>query len=271
MEDEDARPDIGRMNPNESTVNRRRLTLRSLPLTFRWLFSFFLLTIGPGYIFALVYLFLLEVEPHRKMGLSLIEATIVKYYGNRGNTRLEAALNGVMADTIDSTEKTEVIRWIRNGATVEGYEQVRPLFERNCVSCHSKDSGYAVAPLTTYEDVVRLAEPDLGQSIRALSRVTHIHLFGMSFIFLLTGMIFALSEVNRYLRRVIIALPFIAIWMDIGSWWFTKYQPVFAYTVIIGGALMGAALAAQILISLWEMWFKKRGGCPCRGILSNGG
>lgn len=245
------------MAQTESANLRKRLTLRGLPLTFRWLFSFFLLTIGLGYLFALIYLFLLEVEPHRKMGLGLVQATIVKYYGNRGNTRLEAALNGVMAEMIDPAERAEVIKWIRSGATAEGYLKVRPLFEKNCITCHSKDSGYAVAPLTTYEEVVRLAELDLGQSIRALSRVTHIHLFGMSFIFMLTGLIFSLSEVNQSLRLAIIALPFIAIWMDIGSWWFTKYQPLFAYTVIIGGALMGLALAAQILIPLYEMWLKK--------------
>ncbi|MBI4714587.1 MAG: hypothetical protein HY760_01335 [Nitrospirae bacterium] len=46
--------------------------------------------------------------------------------------------------------------------------------------------------------------------------------------------------------------------VDIGSWWFTKWEPVFAYTVIIGGILMGFSLAAQILIPLWEMWLKKR-------------
>ena len=44
--------------------------------------------------------------------------------------------------------------------------------------------------------------------------------------------------------------------MDIGSWWFTKYldPAFFAYLVIGGGGLWGLALAAQILISLWEMW-----------------
>ncbi len=44
--------------------------------------------------------------------------------------------------------------------------------------------------------------------------------------------------------------------MDIGSWWFTKYldPAFFAYVVVIGGAGMGLALAAQIFISLWEMW-----------------
>jgi hypothetical protein len=111
--------------------------------------------------------------------------------------------------------------------------------------------------LTSYEEVTQVAEVDLGQSMRALARVSHVHLFGMSFIFLLTGLIFALTEIHKRLRLVIVILPFIAIWLDIGSWWFTKYEPVFAYTVIIGGILMGLALAAQILISLWEMWLKR--------------
>ncbi len=50
-------------------------------------------------------------------------------------------------------------------------------------------------------------------------------------------------------------LPYVKIIMDIGSWWATRYlDPLFAYIVIAGGALMGLTLAAQILISLWEMW-----------------
>jgi hypothetical protein len=52
----------------------------------------------------------------------------------------------------------------------------------------------------------------------------------------------------------LVAVPFLAIWMDIGSWWFTKNEPIFAYTVIAGGALMGLSLALQIGISLVEMW-----------------
>jgi hypothetical protein len=245
------------MTQDEAAGSRKRLTLRGLPLTMRWLFSCYLITIGLGYLMALTYLFLLDVEPHRKTGVGLVQSTIIKYYGNRGNTRLEAALNGVMAEMIEPSDKTELVRWIRRGATQDGYGKIRPVFEKNCVSCHSKDSGYSVPPLTTYEEVRQMAEVDLGQSIRALSRVTHIHLFGMSFIFMLTGIVFALSEVRQGMRLAIIALPFIAIWMDIGSWWFTKYQPFFAYTVIVGGGLMGMALAAQILVPLWEMWMKK--------------
>ncbi|MFZ5875472.1 MAG: hypothetical protein ACOYXU_03585 [Nitrospirota bacterium] len=188
--------------------------------------------------------------------MDAVQATIIKYYGNRGNTRLEAALNGSMADKLSPAERTDVIKWIRDGAAAADYNKIQPVFAKNCIVCHSTQSGYPIPPLTSYEEVTQVAEVDLGQSLRALARVSHVHLFGMSFIFLLTGAIFALSEINKRLRLVIVILPFIAIWLDIGSWWFTKYQPVFAYTVIIGGVVMGLALAAQIFISLWEMWLK---------------
>jgi hypothetical protein len=52
-----------------------------------------------------------------------------------------------------------------------------------------------------------------------------------------------------------VSLPYLAIVLDIGSWWLTKYlDPAFAYVVFIGGAGMGLALTAQIFISLWDMW-----------------
>ena len=88
-----------------------------------------------------------------------------------------------------------------------------------------------------------------------LARVSHIHLFGISIIFLLTGAIFSLSVTPVWFRVFVLIAPYLAIVMDIGSWWVTKYfDPVFAYIVILGGALMGLALACQIFVSLWDMW-----------------
>ena len=84
------------------------------------------------------------------------------------------------------------------------------------------------------------------------------------FIFLLTGGIFALSEVSVRPRVAILILPYVAIWADIGSWWMTKYLPIFSWVVLVGGGIMGLMLAAQILVSLWEMWFKKSSMAPVR-------
>jgi hypothetical protein len=235
-------------------VDEASMTLRTLPLPLKVLATCFLLTIGIGYLFGLIYLYLIDLEPHAKEGLSLLQSVIVKYYGKREASRLEAALEGPMGEYVTPSEKERITRWIKLGAGEATFADVQPILTKACASCHRPESGMPIPPLTSYAEVAPYTSMDLGQSIRSLVRVSHIHLFGMSFIFMLTSLIFAFSEISRLLRSMLIAIPFVAIWLDIGSWWFTKYQPVFAYTVIAGGALMGLSLAGQIVIALHEMW-----------------
>ena len=54
----------------EITSSMAGATLGTLPRPMRALFTCFLLTIGIGYVAALIYLFLVDVDPHRKMGMS---------------------------------------------------------------------------------------------------------------------------------------------------------------------------------------------------------
>jgi hypothetical protein len=130
-----------------------------------------------------------------------------------------------------------------------------------------------IPDLTGYEGVMTLVRLDTGESVGALVRVSHIHLFGLGIIFYLLGRIFILTEMSVWLKRTIVVIPFAAIAVDIGSWWFTKYAHVFAYTVLISGALMGLSFAFQALYSLYQMWFFKprferlheRGGGAGRG------
>ena len=232
-------------------------TLRTLPAPMRILFSCFLITVGLGYLAAIYYLFTTDVDPHREMGMSLVSGIASKYYGDRGNTRLEAALRGSMSTRIGEEDNARVIAWLRGGATRDGFPAVKPIFDRSCAACHSPKSGLPVAPLTSFAEVKAVAKVDTGESLGQLARVSHVHLFGISIIFLLTGGIFAMGEISWKWRAPILAIPYVAIWADIGSWWITKYEPVFAWVVVLGGALMGAALAAQIFISLWEMWLAK--------------
>lgn len=241
--------------------------LKALSLPVKALFSAYLLTIGTGYLIAVLYLFLIDVEPHRKMGMDVLQGTIHKYYGRRGDTRLEGVLRGSMGVYLTDEEKKRILEWVEGGGSAEGYQLVKPIFDQNCIRCHSPASGLNVVPLTTYAEIKALTAKDLGESIKTLARVSHFHLFGISFIFISTGLIFSLSNMSKYPKIVIALVPFVAIWLDIGSWWFTKYKPVFAYTVIAGGALMGLSLAVQVFYSLYEMWLKKsrlpfRAGCP---------
>jgi len=233
------------------------VTLRTLPFPLKLLSSFFLLTIGLGYLFALAYLYLIDIEPHSKHGLGLVASVINKYYGQREASRLEAALEGAMGEHVNQAEKQRIIQWIKQGAAEAEFTSIQPILKQACTTCHNPESGMPIPPLTSYSEISQYTAVDLGQSIKTLIRVSHIHLFGMSFIFVLTSTIFAFSETSKILRSVLIAIPFLAIWLDIGSWWFTKYQPMFAYTVIIGGTLMGLSLAGQVGISLYEMWLAR--------------
>lgn len=234
------------------------ITLRTLSTPLRLLFSSFLVTIGLGYLAALGFMFLVDVDPHQRMGMNVVEGIIMKYYGQRNNTRLEAALRGSMANRIGAPERDQIMEWIADGSKKEPFEaNIRPLLEKNCVMCHNPKSGIPIPPLTNYDEVLKVGEPDTGQSLSSLARLSHVHLFGISLIFLLTGGIFALTEIRPWVRDVFIVIPYAAIWVDIGSWWVTKYAAVFGYTVVIGGGLMGVALAVQILVSLWEMWLAK--------------
>ena len=94
------------------------MSLRNLPVTLRVLFSSFLIVIGIGYLMALSYLFLVDIEPHHEEGQGPVEGISTKYHGS-ADTRLEAALKGTMADKLTPEERDQVFQWIRAGATAD--------------------------------------------------------------------------------------------------------------------------------------------------------
>lgn len=238
------------------------ISLRNLSAPLRVLFSCFLLMIGIGYLAALTYLFLVDVEPHAAKGQGLIEGIAEKYHG--APTRLETALLGPMADRVGPEGRERILRWVRAGAKQENYESIKPVIDGACARCHSPNSlvkrpnGDPLPSFETYEKISEMAEINPGTSIAHLARVSHVHLFGLSFLFFLTGFIFSLSNTPTWFRVLLIVTPYAAIFVDIGAWWLTKWEELFAWVVVIGGALMGLALAGQILISLWEMWLANR-------------
>ena len=160
-----------------------------------------------------------------------------------------------MASNIDPHDRDKVLAWVHNGAPEATYPILKPIFDANCVACHSAASGLPIPHLDTYEGVREVAQTDQGPTITQLARVSHVHLFGLSIFFMLTGSIFALSRIATWFRVTIVVLPYVSIIADIGSWWLTHYFAIFGIVVVFGGGFMGAALGLQIVISLWEMWF----------------
>jgi len=50
-----------------------------------------------------------------------------------------------------------------------------------------------------------------------------------------------------------VVIPFLAMLIDILSWFAARRIPQFGYVVVGAGALMGASIGIQILVSLYQM------------------
>ena len=222
------------------------------------LYTGFLLLMGSGYLMALVFLYTSHEGHDGKPGVS-IEDVVDNYYGNRSGTRLEAALRGPMAGYLEQSEdRSEIVAWLKDGAAEPDYNtRVRPILEKTCLQCHSPASGLNIPDLSTYAGIKVVAAVDTGESLHTLIKLSHIHLFGIGLVALGIGLIFRLAAVATWLKATLMVSPFVAIFADILAWFLTKWDPVYAYTVVAAGALLGLAWAVQILISLFQLWFLK--------------
>ena len=224
------------------------------------LYTSFLVVIGVGYLMAMTYLYTTHRAHDGKPGLS-IEDIVDTYYGNRSGTRLEAAIRiqGAMAEYIQLKDRNEIVSWLKSGAPEDKYNsKILPILKKTCLACHSPASGLSIPDLSTYAGIQEVANIDTGESLHTLLKLSHIHLFGIGLVLLGVGIIFRFTVMNVWLKYTLIVLPFAAMFSDILAWFLTKWDPVYAYTVVIGGSLLGASLGAQILISLYQIWFLKR-------------
>ncbi len=94
-----------------------------------------------------------------------------------------------------------------------------------------------------------------GVSMVTLISLAHIHLLGLLAVFSIVGFIFVHSTLSPGWKSFWSVLPFAAFLVDVSGWFLTKMiGPEFVYLVIFGGATFILALAAMILMSLYELW-----------------
>ena len=217
--------------------------------------TMFLLCIGIGYMFAMLHLYYSHQGRDGEPGLS-VEDVRIAYYGQHQQTRLGAAINGAMGANLHLPEqKFVILDWLDHGSKRDEFEtNVKPILASNCIMCHSPESGMGLPPLTSYEKVLELTQTDTGASLQSLVRVSHIHMFGIAFILFLVGRIFILCEMPVMIKRITVVIPFLAMLLDILSWYVTKVSPQFAWVVVISGGLMGISFTIQIVVSIYQMW-----------------
>lgn len=237
----------------------QKANLPSIGLSLKVLFSGYLCVIGFGMAMSGLQILLTHGMADGSLGLSL-DDIVYSYYGNRGGSLLEAKLQGTMKDKASFEDRATIVKWVQSGSPREDWDaEIHAIYATNCVKCHGTIPG--LPDFTTYEKVKPTADIDEGATVSALTRVSHIHLFGIAFIFFFMGLIFSLAvKTPRIVKVLVIGFPFLFIIIDICSWWLTKWYPGFALLTIIGGIGYYLSAAYMILGSLYQMWILPRSG-----------
>jgi len=229
-----------------------------LPMGQRILMSSTLVVLGVGYLFAMIHIFASHAGRDGNPGLS-VNDLIIAYSGSKSDTKIESALKGPMQNMLPGKERAVIIAWVRSGAKQETFSEsgAQQIISQRCLTCHDGSNPH-IPNLSTFEGVSHVAEMDTGMDLFTLVRVSHIHLFGICFIFFIVSSIFIHAYIRPlWVKCIIIIVPFISILLDIFSWYLTKVFTPFAWVVMISGAMMGMAFATQWVISMYQMWFYK--------------
>jgi len=242
---------------SEQPLHRHYLHYSELPYSQRVLYTAALLILAMGYLFALLNIYFTYAG--RAGGNSMMityDDMVVAYSGSGKGSRLESALRGPMSTMLPADERRIVLAWAAEGGARPVYDNsVAPLLEKRCLSCHDGSNPH-IPNLSGFDNVKKLTETDTGASIATLVRVSHIHLFGMTFIFFIVGLMFSHAYVRPvWLKCAIVALPFVSIVMDVSSWYFTKLYHPFAYVVMAGGGISAACFATMFLVTMYQLWF----------------
>lgn len=233
----------------------RGANLISFGTSIKLLFSGYLTTIAAGYLMALIQILFTHGMADGKFGLSL-DDIVYSYYGNRSGSVLESKLNGSMKGNAPDQERFTLIQWARDGGDEAEYNgKIKAIVDKNCVICHNANAG-SLPDFGKYENLKKLTESNQGATFQSLTRISHIHLFGISFIFMFVGIIFSFSTgVPRKFKYAAIIMPYLFLLIDIASWWLTKLNPHFALLVLFAGAGLGISFAFMWCVSMYQMWF----------------
>jgi len=207
-----------------------------LPFSLRILYTGALCILGMGYLFGMLYLIHVYSGRDGKPGLSY-EDLVIAYTGSGKGSRLESALRGPMSSMLPAEEANALVSWAQKGADRPTYETfIRPTIDKRCMSCHDGSNPH-LANLGGFDNIKKVTEQDTGTDIYTLVRVSHIHLFGMTFIFFIVGIIFSHAYVRPLWFKYLIKL----------------YHP-FAWVTMTAGAVMGVCFALMWFISMYQMW-----------------
>jgi hypothetical protein len=152
--------------------------------------------------------------------------------------------------------------------------KIKSILDNRCATCHSKGGEREEPNLTAYAGYAKFIgeaqAPKISNgyikvedpiSVAKLTQSTHAHLLSFAMLFSLTGLIFAFSSYPKVMRVILGPWVVVAVFADVSLWWLARlcdeWGPYFAMGVVLTGGAAGLGVAAQIVLSLFNMYGTK--------------
>jgi hypothetical protein len=121
-----------------------------------------------------------------------------------------------MSGMLPQNDLAKMLEWIRDGANKRAYAaEIEGIVEVNCLACHDGSNPH-LSNLDGYDNVAAVVAQDTGTDLYTLVRVSHIHLFGLTFIFFILGFIFSHAFLRPlWLKSLIVLMPFAGVSIDV--------------------------------------------------------
>lgn len=188
--------------------------------------------------------------------------TITQIENKYTTPSLVSAMKGSMYEYVTTDEDIEVVNeWIKRGSKKDDaeYEVVNEIIQLDCADCHSKDSTMSKAipsiPFESYEEIKLHTKP--GYSWKKMSKQAHIHMFGIAMFLITLTALFAYSTYSSKIRTILIWASYSAAFLDIFSWWFSKFFSGLVYLIFTMGGIMVSSILLMSILILIDLWSNK--------------
>ena len=234
------------------------MTIRSLNLSAKTAATLFLIFVIAATASSVILLGL-GLSGEKK---GLVVPTVSQIKNKYTTSALVGSMRGSMYEFVTADEDIELVEeWVKNGHKKEDplYEDVSEIIKLDCTNCHSRTSTMTRAipsmPFESYEDIV--VHVDAGYSWKQMSKQAHIHMYGIAMFLIIVALLFAYSTYAQWVRMGLIVSAFGAGFLDIFSWWFSKYITELVYLIFIMGSIMVGSILLMSVLVLVDMWRKE--------------
>jgi mono/diheme cytochrome c family protein len=142
--------------------------------------------------------------------------------------------------------------------------RIKSILEARCVRCHMPEGDDANAGnfrLDSYAALSKYLEvEEVGpaMSLEKLAQTTHVHLLAFSMLYMLTGLLLALTRYPAFLKIPLAVTPLLVQVFDIACWWLARLPGDvgvrFAEAIPITGGIVALGLVTQITLTLFDLF-----------------